>query len=59
MGKIVIQILTAVAEARRGRILEQTNDGRAAAMASGVMFGRKPHSETVSALGLIRQGQSF
>lgn len=28
-------------------------------MASGVKFGRKPHSATVSALGLIRQEQSF
>lgn len=59
MGKMVIQILAAVAEAERERILERTNDGRAAAMASGVKFGRKPHSATVSALGLIRQGQSF
>ncbi|MDR7342434.1 DNA invertase Pin-like site-specific DNA recombinase [Pantoea alhagi] len=41
------------------QILERTNDGRAAAMASGVKFGRKPHSATVSALGLIRQRQSF
>lgn len=43
MGKMVIQILAAVAEAERERILERTNDGRIAAMAAGVKFGRKPH----------------
>lgn len=57
MGKMVIQILAAVAEAERERILERTNDGRAIAMASGVRFGRKPHHATFSALDLIRQGQ--
>lgn len=59
MGKMVIQILAAVAEAERERILERTNDGRVAAMASGVKFGRKQHSATVPALELIQQGQSF
>lgn len=59
MGKMVIQILAAVAEAERERILERTNDGRVAAMASGVRFGRKPHHATFSALDLIRQGQSL
>jgi len=59
MGKMVIQILAAVAEAERERILERTNDGRALAMASGVLFGRKPHPATPLALTLIRQGVSF
>ncbi|WP_261643132.1 recombinase family protein [Erwinia mallotivora] len=59
MGKMVIQILAAVAEAERERILERTNDGRVAAMASGVRFGRKPHPATASALTLIKQGASF
>jgi len=59
MGKMVIQILAAVAEAERERILERTNDGRAIAMASGVRFGRKSHHATFSALDLIRQGQSL
>lgn len=46
MGKMVIQILAAVAEAERERILERTNDGRIAAMAAGVKFGRKPHKKS-------------
>ena len=45
MGKMVIQILAAVAEAERERILERTNDGRQAAMIKGVKFGRKPHKK--------------
>lgn len=57
--KMVIQILAAVAEAERERILERTNDGRAAAMASGVRFGRKPHSATSSAQTMIREGHTF
>lgn len=53
MGKMVIQILAAVAEAERERILERTNDGRQAAMASGVKFGRKIHKGTELAKSLI------
>ena len=41
MGKMVITILSAVAEAERARILERTNEGRLEAMARGVPFGRK------------------
>lgn len=59
MWKMVIQTLAAVAEAERERILERTNDGRSAAMASGVRFGRKPHSGAEKALELINQGQSL
>lgn len=59
MGKMVIQILAAVAEAERERILERTNEGRVAAMSSGVKFGRKLHSGTSSALYLIEQGESL
>lgn len=59
IGKMVIQILAAVAEAERERILERTNDGRIAATASGVRFGRKPHPATASALTLIQQGLPF
>lgn len=44
MGKMVIQILAAVAEAERERILERTNDGRIAALAAGVKFGMKIHA---------------
>ncbi|EQY07118.1 resolvase/recombinase [Escherichia coli UMEA 3212-1] len=45
MGKMVIQILAAVAEAEREHILERTNDGRLVAMVAGVKFGRKPHQK--------------
>ncbi|WP_230513995.1 recombinase family protein [Limnobaculum parvum] len=55
MGKMVIQIFAAVAE----RILERTNNGRVAAMATGVRFGRKPHPTTSSAQALIKQELSF
>ena len=41
MGKMVITILSAVAEAERLRILERTNEGRLEAKARGVKFGRK------------------
>lgn len=41
MGKMVVTILAAVAEAERARILERTNEGRLEAKASGVKFGRK------------------
>lgn len=59
IGKMVIQILAAVAEAERERILERTNDGRTAAMASGVRFGRKTHPATAIAQRQIQQGLSF
>lgn len=41
MGKMVVTILSAVAEAERHRILERTNEGRLEAKAKGVQFGRK------------------
>jgi DNA invertase Pin-like site-specific DNA recombinase len=58
MGKMVIQILAAVAEAERERILERTNDGRIVALAAGVKFGRKIHPWTPPALTLILQGET-
>ncbi len=42
MGKMVVTILSAVAQAERERILERTNEGRIEAKAKGVKFGRKP-----------------
>ena len=42
MGKMVVTILAAVAQAERERILERTNEGRRAAMDRGVKMGRKP-----------------
>lgn len=42
MGKMVVTILAAVAQAERERIMERTNEGRKAAIAKGVKMGRKP-----------------
>ena len=41
MGKMVVTILSAVAQAERQRILERSNEGRVEAKAKGVKFGRK------------------
>ena len=41
MGKMVVTILSVVADAERERILERTNEGRIDAMAKGIKFGRK------------------
>ena len=41
MGKMVVTILAAVAQAERQRILERTNEGRIEAMSKGIRFGRK------------------
>ena len=42
MGRMVVTILAAVAQAERERILERTNEGRRAAIDRGVKMGRKP-----------------
>jgi DNA invertase Pin-like site-specific DNA recombinase len=42
MGKMVVTILAAVAQAERERILERTHEGRRAAIDKGVKMGRKP-----------------
>ena len=41
MGKMVVTILSAVAQAERERILERTNEGRLEAKRRGIVFGRK------------------
>lgn len=41
MGKMVVTILSAVAQAERQRILERTNEGRIEAKSKGIKFGRK------------------
>ncbi len=41
MGKMVVTILAAVAQAERSRILERINEGRIEAKVNGVKFGRK------------------
>lgn len=41
MGKMVVTILSAVAQAERSRILERTNEGRQEAKLKGIRFGRR------------------
>ncbi len=41
MGKMVVTILSAVAQAERHRILERTNEGLLEAKSKGIKFGRK------------------
>jgi DNA invertase Pin-like site-specific DNA recombinase len=65
MGKMVVTILSAVAQAERQRILERTNEGRMEAKANGVKFGRKRtidrgkvsalHAKGVGATDIARQ----
>jgi DNA invertase Pin-like site-specific DNA recombinase len=57
MGKMVVTILSAVAQAERQRILERTNEGRQEAMAKGVVFGRKRKNKSRGAiLNMWKQG---
>ena len=56
IGYMLITILSAVAQAERARILERTNEGRQAAMESGIKFGAKPHKGTRKALKMIGEG---
>lgn len=56
MGKMVVTILSAVAQAERLRILERTNEGREEAKAKGVKFGRKPTIDRVKVRHLYENG---
>ncbi len=56
MGKMVVTILSAVAQAERQRILERTNEGRIEAKAKGVKFGRKPSIDRKKIVTLHEQG---
>jgi len=56
MGKMVVTILAAVAEAERARILERTNEGRVEAKANGIQFGRKPTIDRTKLLELKSSG---
>ena len=55
-GKMVITILSAVAQAERQRILERTNEGRIEAKANGVKFGRKRSIDRKTIQALHEQG---
>lgn len=56
MGKMVVTILSAVAQAERHRILERTNEGRIEAKAKGIPFGRKPSVDRNKLLELHKKG---
>ena len=56
MGKMVVTILSAVAQAERQRILERTNEGRIEAKARGVKFGRKRSVDTEKLKALHKNG---
>lgn len=56
MGKMVVTILSAVAQAERQRILERTNEGRVEAKAKGVKFGRKRSIDRSRLKELIEKG---
>lgn len=56
MGKMVVTILSAVAQAERQRILERTNEGRLEAKAKGVKFGRKRSVERAQLRTLYSNG---
>jgi DNA invertase Pin-like site-specific DNA recombinase len=55
-GKMVVTILSAVAQAERQRILERTNEGRMEAQAKGVKFGRKRSVDRKKLRALREQG---
>lgn len=57
-GKMIVTILTAVAQAERQRILERTNEGRIEAKAKGVKFGRKRSVDREQVLSMKRAGES-
>ena len=56
MGKMVVTILSAVAEAERQRILERTNEGRLEAKEKGVKFGRKRRVDRNKIVTLYQSG---
>jgi DNA invertase Pin-like site-specific DNA recombinase len=56
MGKMVVTILSAVAQAERQRILERTNEGRIEARAKGIKFGRKRTIDRKKLLALHEEG---
>jgi len=56
MGKMVVTILSAVAQADRQRILERTNEGRIEAKSKGIKFGRKPFIDQKKVIALQQEG---
>lgn len=58
MGILIIQIITAIAEAERTRILERTEEGRQVAKLNGVKFGRKRKSNYQALIAEKEKGLS-
>ncbi len=56
MGKMVVTILSAIAETERQRILERTNEGRLEAKAKGIKFGRKRKIDRKKIISLYDTG---
>jgi DNA invertase Pin-like site-specific DNA recombinase len=56
MGKMVVTILSAVAQAERHRILERTNEGRIEAKLNGIKFGRKRSIDREKIISLWNHG---
>lgn len=56
MGKMVVTILSAVAQAERHRILERTNEGRIEAKSKGIKFGRKRRIDREEIVALRANG---
>ena len=56
MGKMIVTILSAVAQAERSRILERTNEGRTEAKLKGIKFGRKRTVDREKIVSLYRSG---
>ena len=56
MGKMVVTILSAVSSAELHRILERTQEGRLAAKAKGVQFGRKRKLDRDHIINLYNSG---
>ena len=55
-GKMVVTILSAVAQAERLRILERTNEGRLEAKLKGIKFGAKRRIDRKQLLQYHEQG---
>lgn len=56
MGKMVVTILAAVAQAERARILERTNEGRLLAKERGIKFGRPQSVDKRRVIFLSKEG---
>jgi DNA invertase Pin-like site-specific DNA recombinase len=61
-GRLMLTILSGVAEFERSLILQRTNEGRARALADGVRFGRRPKltkHQAREALKRVAKGESL